>query len=386
MAESLNDNFDNGANPYYLHQSDNPSMILVSQLLSNDNFHSWKRSMMIALSAKNKLGFIDGSFQAPDSSMQGSSTVTEAFTSEQYQQLIAMLTSQLQTVSSLDIPTTSINTAMQGTVRFSSDLVLHDVLFILDFRFNLFSDLHQVIGKGEPVQGLYLLQMSSFKPNISCNSVSSALSSDLHNRLGHPSLHVMHLFKDVLSLKNSQQDKFSTRALPAVLLGYTLGVKGYRDSLGPTDSTDGVSLGPTDSNDDASPGPTDSNNDASPGPTDSNDDASLHIDHDSVPVRRSSRTIQKPSYLQQYYSVKYPTWRNAMDDELRAMENLDTWTIVPLPDGKNDVDCKWVYRVKYNADGLVDHFKSQLVAKGFIQVEGTDYMDTFSPVVKMTSF
>ncbi|KAE8683119.1 hypothetical protein F3Y22_tig00111213pilonHSYRG00052 [Hibiscus syriacus] len=69
MVESLNDSLDNGANPYHLHQSDNPGMILVSQLLSNDNFHSWKRSMMLALSTKNKLGFVDGSIQAPDHSM-----------------------------------------------------------------------------------------------------------------------------------------------------------------------------------------------------------------------------------------------------------------------------------------------------------------------------
>ncbi|XP_039048916.1 uncharacterized protein LOC120189802 [Hibiscus syriacus] len=69
MVEPLNDSFNNGANPYYLHQSDNPDMILMSQLLSNDNFHSWKRSMMLALSTKNKLGFVDGSIQAPDPSM-----------------------------------------------------------------------------------------------------------------------------------------------------------------------------------------------------------------------------------------------------------------------------------------------------------------------------
>ncbi|XP_039071462.1 uncharacterized protein LOC120218595 [Hibiscus syriacus] len=69
MVNSLSDSFDNGVNPYYLHQSDNSGTILVTQLLSNDNFHSWKRSTMLALSAKNKIGFIDGSITAPDSSM-----------------------------------------------------------------------------------------------------------------------------------------------------------------------------------------------------------------------------------------------------------------------------------------------------------------------------
>lgn len=46
---------------YFLHHNDNPGILLVSQLLSEDNYNSWSRSMRIALRAKNKLGFIDGS-------------------------------------------------------------------------------------------------------------------------------------------------------------------------------------------------------------------------------------------------------------------------------------------------------------------------------------
>ncbi|GMI80076.1 hypothetical protein HRI_001676900 [Hibiscus trionum] len=62
---NLNDQFDDGGNPYYLHQSDNPGMVLVLQPLTNDNYNSWRRSMVMALSAKNKLGFVDGSISAP---------------------------------------------------------------------------------------------------------------------------------------------------------------------------------------------------------------------------------------------------------------------------------------------------------------------------------
>lgn len=54
--------------PYFLTHADNPGMILVSQPLNGDNYIAWSRSMMIALSAKNKLGFVNGSLPRPNES------------------------------------------------------------------------------------------------------------------------------------------------------------------------------------------------------------------------------------------------------------------------------------------------------------------------------
>ena len=51
---------DDPISPYFLHHSDNPSLVLVSQQLTGDNYTSWSRAMMIALSVKNKLGFVNG--------------------------------------------------------------------------------------------------------------------------------------------------------------------------------------------------------------------------------------------------------------------------------------------------------------------------------------
>ena len=56
---------DDPLSPYFLHHSDSPGMILVSQLLNGDNYSSWSRSMSIALSVKNKLGFVDGTIVKP---------------------------------------------------------------------------------------------------------------------------------------------------------------------------------------------------------------------------------------------------------------------------------------------------------------------------------
>jgi hypothetical protein len=67
-----------------------------------------------------------------------------------------------------------------------------------------------------------------------------------------------------------------------------------------------------------------------------------------------------------------------------SMEN-DNWDLVPLPKGRKLIRCKWVYRTKYALDGSVERHKALLVAKGFSQVKGIDYNETFSLVAKMNS-
>lgn len=53
------------SSPYYLGSSDNPSAILVSTVFTGVGFATWKRSMILSLSAKNKLQFVDGSLPPP---------------------------------------------------------------------------------------------------------------------------------------------------------------------------------------------------------------------------------------------------------------------------------------------------------------------------------
>ncbi|XP_074336065.1 uncharacterized protein LOC141673233 [Apium graveolens] len=82
---------------------------------------------------------------------------------------------------------------------------------------------------------------------------------------------------------------------------------------------------------------------------------------------------------------KYPKWVEAMNKELLALQVNKTWVLVDLPAGKKPIGCKWVYKIKLKADGSVERYKSRLVAKGYNQQWGIDYIETLSPVVKMTT-
>ncbi|XP_072060164.1 uncharacterized protein [Arachis hypogaea] len=95
--------------------------------------------------------------------------------------------------------------------------------------------------------------------------------------------------------------------------------------------------------------------------------------------------INNPGPKHYSEAVMHDCWRKAIDAELAVLEQNKTWIVTSLPPGKNAVGCKWIFRTKFNLDRTIERHKARLVAQGFTQIPGIDYIDTFSPVVKMST-
>ena len=78
-------------------------------------------------------------------------------------------------------------------------------------------------------------------------------------------------------------------------------------------------------------------------------------------------------------------WIKAMHEELQGLEELNTWVLCKLPVGKKAIGLKWLYKMKVDGTGKFENYKSRLVAKGYAQIAGLDFDETWAPVVRIES-
>ncbi|KAK9024881.1 hypothetical protein V6N11_064787 [Hibiscus sabdariffa] len=130
-------------------------------------------------------------------------------------------------------------------------------------------------------------------------------------------------------------------------------------------------------------------------------------DLETQPLRRSTRERHEPerygfpvtthgdvilvdqdepkTYQEAVSSPDSEKWLEAMRSEMDSMSENQVWTLVELPEGIKPIGCKWVFKKKTDMDGNVQTYKGRLVAKGFRQIHGVDYDETFSPVAMFKS-
>src|ERR1044072_9709636 len=75
----------------------------------------------------------------------------------------------------------------------------------------------------------------------------------------------------------------------------------------------------------------------------------------------------------------------AMKSEIDSMYTNKVWTLVYIPEDRKAVENKWIFKKKIDADGNVSVYKARLFVKGFRQIQGVDYEETFSPLAMIKS-
>lgn len=75
--------------------------------------------------------------------------------------------------------------------------------------------------------------------------------------------------------------------------------------------------------------------------------------------------------------------KDALCNEINAIQKDKTWELCDLPSEKNAIGVKWIFKTKYKHNGEVQKFKGRLVAKGYAQEYGLDYEEVFSLVARI---
>jgi hypothetical protein len=111
------------------------------------------------------------------------------------------------------------------------------------------------------------------------------------------------------------------------------------------------------------------------------DQSNLALINNLLALPKTPKTVEEA-----LSSPEREQWRVAMQSEYESLIKNGTWQEVQnVPKGRKALPCKWIFKIKLNSTGGIERYKARLVIKGFKQVEGLDYTETFAPVAKFST-
>ena len=102
--------------------------------------------------------------------------------------------------------------------------------------------------------------------------------------------------------------------------------------------------------------------------------------------KKVEANVDDPTLKQAMAGAHRERWIEAMIDELTSLSEHDVFELVDRPPGVKPVSGKWVLKIKRGAQGEIERFKARYVARGFTQMEGVDFFETWAPVGSYATF
>ena len=102
----------------------------------------------------------------------------------------------------------------------------------------------------------------------------------------------------------------------------------------------------------------------------------------ALQVVKEIDSFESTTYQEAICCSEAEEWTMDMNEEMESIQNNQTWDLVELPEDKQVVGCKWIFKKKSRlfAEEVI-HCKTCLVAKAYSQKEGVDYNEVFFPIV-----
>jgi len=114
-------------------------------------------------------------------------------------------------------------------------------------------------------------------------------------------------------------------------------------------------------------------------------DDQAEIANVAVSIPGGADLIEPTSYRQAMQHVDSDKWKMAMNEEIASIEYYKVYDLVRRPSDTNVINSRWVYKLKHDANNVPVRWKGRVVCKGFQQIYGIDYLDTFAPVTSAQS-